>query len=896
MDLCSLMRKLFAVGLLTSTLRAAVGASQPRHAVMAPQSASGSAKAAAASASSQSERKDLLALAQRSEALGNFPEAIREYREYLARHPDDEEARFRLATVLGWNREYTESESMLRAWVANHPDDADGFLQLGRVLSWEEKFPESADEYKRALDMRPSDLDARTEYAGVLLILQRYPEALRQCQEVLSAQPANAAAEAGTIRTLIAMGEIGRAAEELAAFVRHHPQDPRIQSLQERLKEAQLARAGSSPSAQQRLQELVSRDPQSVQLRLALADQYLAKRHFDAAAEQLRVASELQPHNETLVLRRARVLSWAKKFRESIELYRQWLAEHPQDERVEMELARVLSWSRNFDASIAMYRKILLQHPDDREARLEMARVLGWDKRYDAAVAELNTLLKGNPDDFDALLALAQVYSYQGRWQDSIRAYDSALQIRPTDRDALTGKAQVLVWSGRPSAARPILENLRSKYPDDVRALVALASDENALRRPDLALKLLRQAEALAPDDSDVAAVRGAIESQLRPELTIGANYVRDTEGLNAWRYQAADFRFSISPRIRNFIAADIFPSSAPANVFAVPVSGSSLLAKRVPAGLSPAPGYLQASGLPPGAFIAGNDRFFQWAAEIEGGTSVQLNRWFSWTAGAGAATLHHGPGDLGPGEFPGSRTRFIYDAGIAFHTLHWEFTFRSSRHYWAYTPRAIAEEIHADEQSATITWSPDHRSHFALTAYHRQISPPFEIQNVPIPGSSGIFAGRVFTMHGNGGTFRATRDIVRRERVTLGLGYEGIVFGYTHPAGLPFSTFFANPGVFTPGFYQRHAATIDLNLTLPLKVRWDAHGSAGPQQILQGSDFSFSSTAGTRFDFPFGPNTVLTIGYDYYSTASALEALTLVNRAAAYHSNSVTARIHFRF
>ena len=127
-------------------------------------------------------------------------------------------------------------------------------------------------------------------------------------------------------------------------------------------------------------------------------------------------------------------------------------------------------------------------------------------------------------------------------------------------------------------------------------------------------------------------------------------------------------------------------------------------------------------------------------------------------------------------------------------------------------------------------------------------------------------------------------------------LGYEGAVFGYTHPSGLPFSTYFANPGVFTPSFYQRHAATAELSLTFPHKVRWNVHGSAGPQQIFQGSNFSFSSTAGTRLDLPFGPKTVLSIGYDYYNTASATQMLTVVTHAPAYHANSVSARIHFRF
>jgi tetratricopeptide (TPR) repeat protein len=897
MNIPLLKRTLVGVGLLAIGLRPAVCRPvQVQAATASRHTASRPAKEAMAPTEPVSEREALLALAKRNEAQGNFPEAIRQYRAYLSRYPDDEAVRFRLATVLGWNKQFSESESMLRTWAARHPADADGILQLGRVLSWEEKYPESANEYKHALALRPSDVRARTEYAGVLLILQNYTEASRQYQEVLNVQPTNAEAEVGIIRTRIAMRATEQAQTAFTDFAREHPHDPRLSALRDQMREAQLARAASLPFPQQNLQALVQRDPHSARLRLALADQYLEKRDFDAAAAELRAASELQPANDSLLLRRARVLSWAKKYDESIRLYREWLTKHPRDPKGEMELARVLSWSRNYDGAVAEYQKILSWDPDDRQARLEMARVLGWDKQYGRALDELQLLLKAKPNEFDALLLQAQIYSYQARWKDSLRVYNAALQIRPADRDALTGKAQVLVWSGEPAAARPLLENLRKRDPKDVRALVVLASDENALRRPDLALKLLRQADALAPGDNDVATVRGAIAMGQAPELTIGWNYTRDTEGLNAWRYQVADFRFNLTPRIRSFITAEILPTSGLASIFAVPVSGTTLYAGRLPEGLVPAPGFLQAGNLPSEALIPGNERSFQWATEIEGGATVRINHWFSSTAGAGVATLHHGTGDLGGGAFPGSRSRPIYDAGITFYTSHWEFDVRSSRHYWAYTPRAIEQEIHADEQNATITWSPNLHTHFAITGYHRRISPPLEIQDVPVPGSGGVFQGRVFTIHGNGATLRATRDIMRREYGTLTLGYEGIVFGYTHPSGLPFSTYLVNPGVFTPSFYQRQAATFELRLNLPHKVRWNVHGSAGSQQIFQGSDFSFSSTAGTRFDLPIGPKTTLSLGYDYFNTASATQVVTFVTRGAAYHNNSVSARMHFRF
>jgi hypothetical protein len=46
------------------------------------------------------------------------------------------------------------------------------------------------------------------------------------------------------------------------------------------------------------------------------------------------------------------------------------------------------------------------------------------------------------------------------------------------------------------------------------------------------------------------------------------------------------------------------------------------------------------------------------------------------------------------------------------------------SRQYWAYTPKAISQTIHAEEQTASITWTATARSRVALAFYHRGVSP----------------------------------------------------------------------------------------------------------------------------------------------------------------------------
>ncbi len=122
------------------------------------------------------------------------------------------------------------------------------------------------------------------------------------------------------------------------------------------------------------------------------------------------------------------------------------------------------------------------------------------------------------------------------------------------------------------------------------------------------------------------------------------------------------------------------------------------------------------------------------------------------------------------------------------------------------------------------------------------------------------------------------------------------MLFGYTHPRGLPFPEFYLNTGVFTPSFYQRHAGLVHTVWNVSKFLTWDIHGTMGAQQIHQGSNLSFSSTAGSRFEFSMSPKTTLSLAYDYFNTASALQAFIIAGRAVAYHSNNVSATLDLRF
>lgn len=889
---------------------------------------------ATAAAPARPEGSPLLALAEKEEAGGDYAGAIAHYREHLLKQPNDDDAQFRLSRVLGWNKEYAESQSILRDWLTKHPDSVEGIMQLARVLSWDQKHQEAAEQYRKVLALKPQEVAAHIELAQVLAWTKQYTQALEEYRIALSLQPDNAEASAGYIQTLIWNGDVQAARRQFSELRGKFPGDVRLPPLQQQLEtvEAQQAQAEAFAAGGQEgyFRGVVEKDPNDVQARLELADLYLSRRDFAAAIKEFRAASDLNP-DDGIRLRLARALSWNQEYPESERLIRDFLTRHPEDQTVRLELARMLSWAKSYDASIAQYQEVIANDPDHLEARLELARVYSWSRQFEPSIGQYQELLKRNPGNTAARLELARVltwsrrydeslreydgllqqdpknldawvgkgraYSYQSRWTDARQAFDQALTLRPDDREALTSKAQVVLWAGDPAAARSSLAKLREENPGDTTVLISMASAENSLGRPDRALNLLEQAEKIEPKNTDITVLRQQIQAGLRPELHVGWSYVRDTEGLNSWRYQALDFRFNLHPRMRNFVTVDFLPTSAPADTFGYGVltGNGTFFATQVPVEpFVPSPLLLTESDFPAQLLVAGNTRIRQSALQLQFGGSMRMNSWLSWTASVGAIELRYGSSN-GAG-FPATRNRVIFSASPTFQlSRHWQFSPGYARRYLAYTPKAISQTTHVEEISADLVWSPSDRTRVALGAYHRDLSPEFMLPTIILAGG-GTFPGRAFRKRGNGGSFTATRTLWKGERSHFDLGYDAMVYGYTHPNGLPSPEFFLNAGVFTPSFYQRHAALVRVVLQPSKYLSWDLHGTAGVQQIHQRSDSTFSSTGGTRLDFPFSPDVTLSIGYDYFNTASALQALIVPTRGAAYHSNSVTARLSIRF
>ncbi len=135
--------------------------------------------------------------------------------------------------------------------------------------------------------------------------------------------------------------------------------------------------------------------------------------------------------------------------------------------RARWELARLLSYTKRFDESLKEYRKLLGEKPDLAEARTEMAKVLYWAGHKAEALKTLEQLSGGQTTPETKLLK-ADLLASDKRYPEAIQLYREYLKGKPADLAVRFRLAQVLSWSGQYPPALQEYETILSQKPDDV--------------------------------------------------------------------------------------------------------------------------------------------------------------------------------------------------------------------------------------------------------------------------------------------------------------------------------------------------------------------------------------------------------------------------------------------
>jgi tetratricopeptide (TPR) repeat protein len=161
-------------------------------------------------------------------------------------------------------------------------------------------------------------------------------------------------------------------------------------------------REGNLDEAVKSYEEVISRDPENVMIRIRLAKVLSWQNEFDRALVLLEEVLERVPDSEEALFRKAQIKSWKGEYEESIKLYRRFLDLKENDPNGMLGLARVLFWSGRYDKAIQYFEKALSSGADEVEVRIELGKVYLASNDRKKAKEEFETVLAMDPKNREA--------------------------------------------------------------------------------------------------------------------------------------------------------------------------------------------------------------------------------------------------------------------------------------------------------------------------------------------------------------------------------------------------------------------------------------------------------------------------------------------------------------
>lgn len=159
----------------------------------------------------------------------------------------------------------------------------------------------------------------------------------------------------------------------------------------------------------------------------------------------------------------ARILSYTKKYDESVREYRKVIKEKPDVPAFRAELANVLIWQGKREEALLLLKDLPVEQLEAK-TRLAFVDLLVADKQYPQAIQLLQEHLASASDDQAARLKLADVLSWNKSYDASIAEYRHLLKARPQDAQVRRRLANVLLWADRKTeAAEELRKSLGNK-------------------------------------------------------------------------------------------------------------------------------------------------------------------------------------------------------------------------------------------------------------------------------------------------------------------------------------------------------------------------------------------------------------------------------------------------
>jgi len=207
------------------------------------------------------------------------------------------------------------------------------------------------------------------------------------------------------------------------------------------LGEQQNAPSSSSPSgnaldlAIAEFEKIVELQPKSVEDHMVLGSLYTVKHQQAKAEEQYKIAEDIEPESEEVVLNLARVYVESGDIERAAKLI-QAVQEGDRTARMEFTLGAAYDQLKRPKDAIAAYKRAVELEPGDVPSMNALGQALLSDNQFDAAMKQYKDIAAADPEDAGALVKIAEIQRRQGKYEDALTTIRQARKKDPENLEA----------------------------------------------------------------------------------------------------------------------------------------------------------------------------------------------------------------------------------------------------------------------------------------------------------------------------------------------------------------------------------------------------------------------------------------------------------------------------
>ncbi len=231
------------------------------------------------------------------------------------------------------------------------------------------------------------------------------------------------------------------------------------------LGEAQNSVSSASPSgnvldqAIAEFERVVALEPKDVDERMVLGQLYTVKHEPKKAEEQFKIAQDLEPDSEEVILNLARLYAESGDIEHAAKVI-EAVPVADRTSKMEFALGAAYDQLKRPKDAIAAYKRAADSEPGDAHTMNALAQALLSDGQLDEALKVYRDLAQANPDDVNTLIRISEIQRRQGKYEDALTTIHKAVKKDPDSLEAGYNLGLLLDVLGRYDEAAQTYEHM----------------------------------------------------------------------------------------------------------------------------------------------------------------------------------------------------------------------------------------------------------------------------------------------------------------------------------------------------------------------------------------------------------------------------------------------------